>query len=380
MSGWVLREVRAMAKRKSNGDGSISRLPSGSWRGQLMDGYTAEGKRNVVSFTAPTKGEVQRKIREYFAEKEAGNIVIQEKRRSFAHWADSWYEDHKDQVQASTYSGYQYTLKLIKECFKNKAITDIKPVDINKFLREMAGGGCSNSKISKCRAMLIQIFTFAESNEAISRNPAKLAKIIRDNNESASKKDAFTDEEVQMLREKLPEDKLGHSIRLLFGSGIRVQELLALVKSDIAEDGSSLEIQRAVKMVDGKAVVGPTKSKASMRTVPIPEAYRESATYLREHSGEAFIWCSGQKNLVYGIGTFRRWYYRALKEVEGVRLLPPHCCRHTYVSRLEAKGVAMEKIARLVGHTKISTTDGYLHMQTKTLREAVDVLNDKEDV
>lgn len=372
-----------MAKKKSNGEGRISRLPSGSWRGQLMDGYTAEGKRNIVSFTAPTKGEVQRKIREYIFDREArgeGCTVPQTKGEEFGSWADLWYEDHRSQVQPSTYSNYQYTLKLVKEGFSGKEITDIKPVDINKFLKEVAETGCSNSKVSKCRAMLIQIFDFAEANEAVNRNPAKLAKVIRDNDSYSSKKDAFNDEEVQRLFEELPDNKLGHSIRVLLGTGIRVQELLALKKSDIAEDGSLLTIQRAVKMVDGKAEIGKTKSKASMRTIPIPTSYQPSALYLREHGGEALIWCSGHKNLVYSIGTFRGWYYQVLKEVGSVRLLPPHCCRHTYVSRLEAKGVSMEKIARLVGHTKISTTNGYLHMQVKTLQEAVNVLDDKEVV
>lgn len=367
-----------MTKRKSNGEGSISRMPSGAWRGQLMDGYTVDGKRNVISFTAPTKGEVQRKIREYITAKENGEAVAQINGKTFSHWADLWYEDHKDQVQPSTYSNYQYTLKLIKEGFKNRVITDIKPMDINKFLKAMANEGCSNSKISKCRAMLIQVFTFAEANEAVSRNPATLAKVVRDNNDTESKKDSFSDEEVQKLREDLPEDKVGHSIRLLLGSGIRVQELLALNKGDIAEDGSMVMVQRAVKIVDGKAELGPTKSKAGVRAIPIPESYRKSALYLREHSGEGLIWCSGHKNLVYGVGTFRKWYYRALKEVGGVRLLPPHCCRHTYVSRLEAKGISLEKIARLVGHTKITTTNGYLHMQVKTLQDAVAVLNDEE--
>jgi len=364
-----------MAKRKSNGEGRISRLPSGSWRGQLMDGYTAYGKRNIVSFTAPTKGEVQRKIREYIFAREEGGIVPQTRGEEFSLWADLWYEDHRSQVQPSTYSNYQYTLKLVKEGFSDKVISDIKPVDINKFLKAVAETGCSNSKVSKCRAMLIQIFDFAEANEVVNRNPAKLAKVIRDNDSYSSKKDAFNEEEVQRLFVELPDNKLGHSIRILLGTGIRVQELLALKKSDIAEDGSALMIQRAVKMVDGKAEIGKTKSKASMRTVPVPTSYQSSALYLREHAGEALVWCSGQKNLVYSIGTFRKWYYRALEEVGFVRLLPPHCCRHTYVSRLEARGVSMEKIARLVGHTKISTTNGYLHMQIRTLQAAVEMLD-----
>lgn len=345
-----------------------------------MDGYTAEGKRNVLSFTAPTKGEVRQKIREYLSAKERGEEILVAKGKSFSYWADTWYADHKGQVQPSTYSGYKYTLQLVKNYYRDKPIKDIKPLDVNKFLNGMNEEGASASKISKCRAMLIQIFDFAEANDAVKRNPARLAKVIRDTEDAGVHKDAFREDEVKKLREELPDDKLGHSIRLMLGTGIRVQELLALKKDDIAPDGAVVEVKRAVKMVDGKAVLGPTKSKAGTRAVPIAESYRGSALYLREHSGEAFIWCSGRGNLLYGVGTFRKWYYRALQEVGGVRMLSPHCCRHTYVSQLEAKGVPMERIARLVGHTKITTTDGYLHVQMDVLQDAVSVLNDEEEV
>lgn len=364
-----------MARKRSNGSGSISKLPSGNWRGQLMDGYTADGKRKLISFTAPTKGEVQQKIREYLASKVTDDVQLKNEGEMFSYWADLWYDDYRNQVQASTYSGYKYTLKLLKDGFEGREAAAIKPIDVSRFLDGLTKEGCSVSKVSKCRAMLIQIFDFMMFNDLVTRNSARLAKSIRNLDSSESNKDAFSEYEVKRLLKELPNDKLGHSIRLLLGSGLRVQELLAIQKNDIAEDGSFLEIRRAVKMVDGKAELGTTKSKAGVRVVPIPESYRESARYLREHSGEAFVWCSGQGNLIYGVGTFRKWYYRALKEVGGIRMLPPHCCRHTYVSLLEAHGVPMEQISRLVGHTKISTTNGYLHIQADVLQSAVNALN-----
>ena len=364
-----------MGKKRSNGEGSITKLKSGTWRGQLMDGYTSEGKRHVISFTAPTKGEVQQKIRNFLTKKENGEVLSATKEKSFSQWADLWYENHKTQVQPSTYSGYQFTLKLLKEHFGEKPIDSIKATDINAFLNKLNEEGCSPSKISKCKAMLIQIFDAAESDEAVKKNPARLAKVIRYSKASKSTKDAFDENEVFILKRELPDSLLGHSIRLLLGSGIRVQELLALFGPDIADDGSYIRVERAVKMVDGKPVLGPTKSKRGERTVPIPESYRASALYLKQHGGKALIWCSGKGNLLYGVGTFRKWYYSELKKIPGVRLLPPHCCRHTYISLLQAKGVPMVEIARLVGHTNISTTDGYLHVGTKTLAEAVAVLD-----
>lgn len=46
-----------MAKKRSSGEGHVKKLKNGSWRGQIMDGYRDDGKRNIVSFSGATKGE-----------------------------------------------------------------------------------------------------------------------------------------------------------------------------------------------------------------------------------------------------------------------------------------------------------------------------------
>ena len=61
--------------KNPNGAGSYRRLPSGTWLGQIMDGFTPDGKKNIVNFTAPTKAEVQDKIRRYKTEKEDGTLI-----------------------------------------------------------------------------------------------------------------------------------------------------------------------------------------------------------------------------------------------------------------------------------------------------------------
>ena len=76
--------------------------------------------------------------------------------------------------------------------------------------------------------------------------------------------------------------------------------------------------------------------------------------------------------------TFRHRYYTAIKKVAGVRPLSPYCCRHTYITCLQAMGVPIELIARLAGHSHISITDGYTHTSAETLAQAVTAL-DKGD-
>lgn len=71
--------------------------------------------------------------------------------------------------------------------------------------------------------MLIQIFDAADANGLVAGNPARKAKIIRDKDGTLSEpryeKDAFDDEEVELLKKNLPHNLTGYSIRVMLDSG-----------------------------------------------------------------------------------------------------------------------------------------------------------------
>lgn len=369
-----------MAKgKRSHGEGGVWKLKNGTWRGQVMDGYTEEGKKNIINFSGETRAEVLEKIRA-FKQKLDANVHIN-KRMTLGEWADNWYQNYKSEVQASTYSGYRYTLNIIKEGMGPEVLHQVLPYRIDKFLDTLIEADYSLSQIKKCRTMLIQIFDFAEGNGLIMGNPARKSKIVRDKDGVLSRprylKDSFDDEEVKILKKDFHGDLMGHSIRVMLSSGVRVQELIALAPTDIAKDGSTIEVSKAIKMVNNRPVLGTPKSKSGYRVIPVPEEAQASARFLREHGGKTLIWSLPGRNPYYSIGAFRRRYYNALKEIDGVRKLSPHCCRHTYVTRLQAKGVPLELIAKLAGHSSITTTDGYAHTSMETLKGAVSALDDK---
>ena len=368
-----------MTKKRTNGTGSVKKLANGLWRGQIMDGYQENGKRNMVSFSAKTTAAVQKQIQEYWLRKELSGVAY-DRKTPFDKWADTWLRDYETEVEASTYSGYGYTVKILKAYFQNTPISDIRALDVNHFMDYMRRREMSKSYMTKCRAMLIQIFDYAEANQLIAVNPARKAKRIRDKGDvkrqnAEKKKDAFTEDEQERIRTGVKDDLMGHSLRLLLGSGLRTQELLALQSTDIAEDGSSVTINKAIKMSDGVPYLGPPKSDRGRRVVPIPEQYRADAVYLRSHGGSHYIWNSQRESGLFDVGSFRNRYYRYIKKIPGVRPLSPHSFRHTYISSLERRGVPMEQIARLAGHTRITTTDGYLHTDLDTLSAAVNILN-----
>lgn len=364
-----------MAKR-GYGEGSIRKLPSGSWRCQIMAGYKDNGKRNIVSLTAPTRNELLDKIREFKEVKENPPAKPKNTAPLFCDFADDWYLSYRNQVQASTYANYYYTLAILKKAFGKMPLDQIKTSSINTFINQLQQQGYSNSVIRKCRAMLIQIFDVAESDDLIEKNYARRAFANRQkrtlDQEEVQTKDAFTLEEFQILMKLLPEDRIGYSIRLMLVAGLRLQELIALTPQDLAADGSWVNVNKAVKMVNGYPIMGVTKSRSSVRVIPIAPCYRYIVVWLRENCGQVYLWCNPRReNLLCDVDYVRRRYYKAVEHIPAVRRLSPHCCRHTFVTLLQSQGVPMETIAKLTGHTDIQTTGIYLHISKNTLEKAV---------
>jgi len=349
--------------KRLNGEGSIRKRPDGLWEQTIMVGYTPQGKRKRKSFYGKTQKIVKDKVEE-FKRQQALGVTIEPDIR-FSEWADKWYEGHKTQVSMVTYESYRYTLKILQNELGNRKLKSIKPLDVEHLLKKLREYK-SDSMVTKCRGMLYQIMHKAEANDLIVKNPVRFADKLK-KTESESKKDSFSREEVALLFEYLPKDKMGHTIRLMIGTGLRLQEVVCLTKETIERDGSVIRVRSAVQMVKGKVIhdEGHTKTFKSKRDIPVPEIVRESAVSLRKQA-DPFVWTGTIPGTVYSLKSFRSKYAAYLEKIEGVRPLTPHCCRHTYVTLLQSLNISLEVIAGLTGHTDIKTTKEYLHIQPET--------------
>ena len=54
-----------------------------------------------------------------------------------------------------------------------------------------------------------------------------------------------------------------------------------------------------------------------------------------------------------------------------VRVLTPHCCRHTYVSQMQALCEDLATIQSIVGHADMDMTRHYLHVQEPIRQDAI---------
>ena len=356
-----------MAKKRANGDGSLRRKENGHWEIQIMDGFKSDGRRNIVSFSGKNQKEAKEKRDEYLRKKAAGLLIGQDLR--FADWAERWFDRHKDYIKPTTQEHYRYTLRILVDHFGKRKLSEIKAMDIEEFLMKLRRDGRSDSSLAHCRGMLYQIFQKAAANDLIVKNPVAFAEKMRKGPKTA--KEAFTADEVRILLRELPEDKIGWSIRLMLCTGMRTQELLALEPRHIAQDGSSIVIEQAVVMEKGTGVIGTPKSYDSYRTIPVPEIARYCARNLR-NTDKKFIWEVGKVDQPCNPSHFRTQFRKTLEQIEGVRVLTPHCCRHTYVSQLVALGVDLKTIQSIVGHADVDMTLYYAHAQESSRQDAVD--------
>lgn len=361
------RKEQMMAKKRSNGEGSFHRRADGRWEIRLMVGYRDDGKPNIKTFYGRTQKEAKSKLKAYNDARESG--LAMGTSYTFQEWADIWFDSHKDNVTATTQESYSYTLRILKDRLGPRILGEIKPFDIEQLLKSLRREGRSASCLAQCRGMLCQIFHKAEANDLVRKNPVRFADKMRAR-VPVKPKEAFTAEEVKLLMDKLPEDRMGLSIRLLLGTGMRSQELLALEPKHIAEDGSVIQIRQAINMVKGTVTVGQPKSRDSYRDVPVPPNLRWRAVRLR-NTDLKYIWEVGKKDQPCNPTYFRNKFKAAIGEVEGVRVLTPHSCRHTYVSQLQALGVDLPTIQSIVGHASIDMTQHYLHVQDSIRQEAI---------
>ena len=138
----------------------------------------------------------------------------------------------------------------------------------------------------------------------------------------------------------------------------------------IEEDGSVIHIRQAVNLVKGSVHVGVPKSRDSYRDIPVPPNLRWCAKEIRRVDTK-YIWEKRKKDTPCNPSNFRDEFKEAIGKIEGVRILTPHSCRHTYVSQMQALGVDLSTIQSIVGHADVDMTQHYLHVQDGIRQEAI---------
>lgn len=152
-------------------------------------------------------------------------------------------------------------------------------------------------------------------------------------------------------------------LEMLYGSGLRVSELVNLHLSDMYR-------QEAYMLIRGKG--------SKQRLVPIsPEAEKWFAFWWEDRSHLSIA--SGNEDFAflnhYGRPLTRAMIFtiiRRLAAEAGIRkTISPHTLRHSFATHLLQNGADLRIIQQLLGHEDITTTEIYTHIDIHDLRKAI---------
>ena len=247
-------------------------------------------------------------------------------------------------------------------------LEDATTDDIRRYLRHRSEVGANNPTISRNLSVLRQFFKFLQSENVRLDNPAlnvdgpkvsrTLPKVISEDDVEALLKAAHKLQTAEGIR-------LTCLLEIAYASGLRVTELVSLPTDALNLTSETLLISGK----GGKERLVPLTSSA-MNAIAAYERVR--IDFLKGNNTSKFLFPSRSKQ---GYLTRRR-LGQLLKELAiqaglDPTIISPHILRHAFASHLLNRGADLRSLQKMLGHSDISTTQIYTHVQKERLHAVI---------
>ena len=298
---------------------------------------------------------------------------------SFEEFIKVYRENHSKRIRPSTLVTKTIVIEeKILPYFKHFKMSEIKASDILNWQNELlsyknprTGKPYSDTYLRKVHSEMSAIMNYAVKYYDLKDNPAKKAGCIgKDNKEDIQ---FWTPDEYKRFSEAIMDDIVHYyCFEVLYWTGIREGELLALTIDDIDLDAKTLNINKTFQIINGNEHVGPAKTVKSNRTVSLPDTLCDE---LRDY----FELCpdyidSNRRVFPTTKSNLSRCMKRGCKS-SGVKRIRIHDLRHSHISLLLNMGYTPVDIAKRVGHESITITLRYAHSFPGVQKQMTDKLN-----
>lgn len=251
-----------------------------------------------------------------------------------------------------TVAAYERIVKKLFEALQ-KNYCDMTVSDLRYFLAYEKSRGVSNRTLENTRVMISAFFSWLLDEELILKNPCRTITPIKYPKEVRL---PFSSIEIDALRSACRNVRERAMIEFLLASGVRVAELCSIRLSDINFDKLSITVR------EGKG--------SKQRTVYINElAAKHLTEYLstRTVCGDYLFYNKKKKPLDMG-GV--RFVLKELGKRANVEDVHPHRFRRTFATGLASRGMEIQEIARLLGHSNLNTTLTYLYSSDENIHNS----------
>ena len=254
-------------------------------------------------------------------------------------------------VAPKTWSGYRQSWDLrIGPSFATTPLEEFTRESIAAWVAGLEAGPWA--KVSTLR-LLRSILELAVADGRIPVNPAALLSAPpippRERNRY------LTAAQVSSLATALGDQ--GDVVLILAYTGLRWSELVGLRVLDVDLANRRLYVRRSAPEVEGKIIVGPPKTKAGTRTVPLPQIVVDAlAARIEGRALDAPAVASPNGTMLRSNNWRRHTHWKKTLERLKLEGLTIHGLRHTYASLACSSGADLHYVQKTMGHSSPTVT------------------------
>lgn len=248
---------------------------------------------------------------------------------------------------------YYYTT-LVKMLDKvNVIYFSITTEDIRTYLSDyQENSGVSKATIDNMRRIISSFFSWLENEDYIMKSPARRIRKVR---VGKIVKEIYTEENIELMRQNCKNARDLAIIDMLYSTGMRVGELVRLNISDI--DFENKECVVLGKGNKQRKVYFDAKTKIHLQQYLNSRKDTDPALFVSQLYPYNRLKISGVEIALRKIG-----------EKLHISKVHPHKFRRTLATKAIDKGMPIEQVQHLLGHTKIDTTLGYAMVDDENVK------------
>jgi integrase/recombinase XerD len=245
-------------------------------------------------------------------------------------------------------------------------LTTVTPDVLGAFLNHLSDIGLGARSQARMLSGLKGFFKFIEDEGSLPNNPGSFFETPRLPQKLPT---VLEVEEIDALLAVIPLNtneglRNRAMIETLYGSGLRVTELVTLKLSNLLFD---VEFLKVIGKRDKERLV-PIGGQSAHYTKLYLEHVRKKQLPQKGDEDVVFLNRRGAALTRVMVFTFIRQY----AEMAGIRKsVSPHVFRHSFATHLLEGGADLRVIQELLGHESITTTEIYTHVDVQYLRQAV---------
>lgn len=332
--------------------------PNAPWEARWVD---PDGRQRKKSFKR--KADADAHVVEVEHRKRSGLYIDPSAGRvTFREYAEAWraVQPHR----ASTAEQLESRLRLhVYPFIGDRPLSAIRPTELQALVRDRAEH-LAPASLENVAVWIGTVFRAAVADRIITTSPAARIKLPTPAELATDPVVVLTVEELGAITVELPA-RLRAMTAVGAGAGLRSGEVLGLTVDRVDFLRRTLTVDRQLVTTKGQGpIFGPPKTKASRRTIPLPDYVVET---LAAHLA---TFPAGQDGLIFtrpdgGPMRRNRWGETWSKAAATVGLPGTrfHALRHTYASLLIRAGCSVKVVQARLGHaTAQETLDTYAHL------------------